>query len=170
MFDFFNRRWRSTPRHPVRQVPGDSEDQNLIRLLVVTRDDNFFLSVHEVATGCGWEARMVRTVVRVAIFGQSLPDFSSCYLRPGRNGREQPELDVERLTAGPDHPCVLLASPVDDEYLRAELVRHGGFDVIPRSADADRLVRNIQFAYFFRISKVPGRPIIRTLTHIPGAD
>ena len=57
-------------------------------------------------------------------------------------------IDVDRLTAGPEHPCVLLASRVDDEYLRAELVRHGGFDVIPRSADANRLIRNIEFAYF----------------------
>jgi hypothetical protein len=154
MFDFFNRRWRSTPRHPVRQVPGDSEDQNLIRLLVVTRDDNFFLSVHEVATGCGWEARMVRTVERGL---QILDEFRASVAIYDRAATEDNwRLDVERLTAGPDHPCVLLASPVDDEYLRAELVRHGGFDVIPRSADADRLVRNIQFAYFFRISKVRG--------------
>ncbi len=58
--------------------------------------------------------------------------------------------NVDRLTARPNHPCILLASRVDDEYLAAELVRHGGFDVIPRAADAERLIRNIQFACFFR--------------------
>ena len=125
MFDFFNRRWRSTPSHRTREVPGDSEDQNLIRLLVVTQDDNFFLSVHEVATGCGWEARMVRTVER----GLQIPDEfrASVAIYDWPATEDNWRLDVERLTARPDHPCVLLASPVDDEYLRAELVRHGGF-------------------------------------------
>jgi len=55
---------------------------------------------------------------------------------------------VDGLTARRDHPCVLLASRVVDEYLWTELVKHGGFDVIPRSADAEQLIRSIGFACF----------------------
>ena len=140
--------------YKTREVSGDGEDKNVIRLLVVTQDDEFFLSVHGVTTGCGWEARMVRTVERGL---QVLDEFRASvaiYDWPGTE--EDWRFDVDRLTARPDHPCVLLASRVNDEYLGAELVRHGGFDVIPRSVNADRLIRNIQFAYFFRRSAVRG--------------
>lgn len=132
----------------------------VIRLLVVTHDDNLYLSVHGAATGFGWETRMVRTVDRGLQVLDGFPASVAIYDWTGTE--EDWRFEVDRLTAQPDHPCVLLASPVDDEYLRAELVRHGGFDVIPRSADADRLIRNIQFAYFFRRSRVRGgRPFVR---------
>lgn len=130
------------------------DPEAIIRLLVVTQDDKFYLSVHEVTTGCGWETRMVRTVERGLHALDEFPASVAIYDWPGTE--EDWRFNVDRLTARPDHPCLLLASPVDDEYLCAELVRHGGFDVIPRSADADRLIRNVQFAYFFRRSQVRG--------------
>src|SRR5579863_8050014 len=149
MFDFLNRWRRLSRRHQMREVPED-----VIRLLVVTKDDNFYLSVHGVATGCGWDTRVVRTVERGLLALDEFPASVAIYDWPGTE--EDWRFDVDRLTARPDHPCVMLASPVDDEYLCAELVRHGGFDVIPRSADADRLIRNIQFAYFFQRNKARG--------------
>lgn len=136
------------------------DPEAIVRLLVVTQDDNLYLSVHEAATGCGWETRMVRTVERGLLALDEFPASVAIYDWTGTE--EDWRFGVDRLAAQPDHPCVLLASPVDDDYLRAELVRHGGFDVIPRFADADRLIRNIQFAYFFRRSKVRGgRPFVR---------
>jgi hypothetical protein len=62
---------------------------------------------------------------------------------------------MDRLSSLPDHPCLLLASPVDDEYLCAEVVRHGGFDVMPRSASQDRIIGNIRFASFSRNNSLP---------------
>jgi DNA-binding response OmpR family regulator len=149
MFDFLNRWRRLSPNHQMREAPGA-----IIRLLVVTQDDNLYLSVHGVATECGWETRMVRTVERGLQALDEFPASVAIYDWPGTE--EDWRFEVDRLTARPDHPSVLLASPVDDEYLCAELVRHGGFDVIPRSADADRLIRNVQFAHFFRRNKVRG--------------
>ncbi|MGA2716103.1 MAG: hypothetical protein ABSG41_23640 [Bryobacteraceae bacterium] len=162
MSGFLDRWRRSSPRHQTGEVHEDAEDKNLIRVLVVTRDDNFFLSVHGVATDSGWETRMVRTVERGL---QILDEFrASVAIYDWRTTEDDWRFDMDRLTGRPDHPCVLLASVVDDEYLRAEVVRHGGFDVIPRSADTDRLISNIQFAHFFRRSSQTvrgGRPFVR---------
>lgn len=147
-FGLVNRLWPPSLRRQGREVREDTEDANRMRLLVVTQDDNYFLSIHRTATDCGWETRLARTVERGL---QVLVEFRASVAIYDWPATEQDwRGDVDRLTAIPDHPCVLLASRVDDEYLGAELVRHGGFDVIPRSADADRLVRNIQFADFFR--------------------
>ena len=68
----------------------------------------------------------------------------------GPHRRTTGVLPMDRLSALPDHPCLLLASPVDDEYLCAEVVRHGGFDVMPRSASQDRIIGNVRFASFSR--------------------
>lgn len=149
MFGFVHRLWPSSLRQSGRAVPTDKgEDADAIRLLVITQDDNFFLFIHRVASGCGWETRLARTVERGL---QVLDEFRAPVAIYDWPAMEQDwRCDVDRLAARPDRPCVLLASRVDDEYLSAELVRHGGFDVIPRTADEERLIRNIRFAGFFR--------------------
>lgn len=148
IFGFVNRLWPLFLRQPSRVAASSQEDENLIRLLVITQDDNFSLYIHQVAMGRGWETRLARTVDRGL---QVLDEFRATVAIYDWPEMEQDwRFDVDRLAARPDHPCVLLASRVADEYLSAELVRHGGFDVIPRSAGADRFVRNIQSAGFFR--------------------
>lgn len=154
MFGFVNRLWPSSLRQPGRGAVN-REDTNLIRLLVITEDDSFFLSIQRVASNSGWETRLARTVERGV---QMLDEFRPSVAIYDWPAPEQDwRCEVDRLTAKPDHPCVLLASRVDDEYLGAELVRHGGFNVIPRSADAERLIRNIQSAGFFRRSSQMAR-------------
>lgn len=148
MFGFVNRLWRSSLRTAGPGVPRETGDEDPTRVLVITQDDNFFLFIHRVASGCGWETRLVRTVERGL---QVLDEFrASVAIYDWPLTEQDWRFDVDLLAARPDRPSVLLASRVDDEYLSAELVRHGGFDVIPRSADADRFVREIQFAGFFR--------------------
>lgn len=160
MFGFVNRLWPSSTGRG--GAARDGADGDLIRLLVITEDDGFFLALHRVATGCGWETRLARTVERGL---QMLDEFRASVAIFDWPATERDwRCDVDRLTARPGHPCVLLASRVDDEYLSAELVRHGGFDVIPRSAESDRLVRNIQFASFFRRNSQMargGQPFLR---------
>ncbi len=127
------------------QVPEKTDGKSTLKLLLVTRDDDLYFSVHSAASGCGWEMRLARSVE------QSLPvldEFgASLVIYDWAPGDDDWRFAVDRLTARPDHPCVLLASRVVDEYLWAELVKHGGFDVIPRSADTEQLIRSIRFAH-----------------------
>ena len=56
---------------------------------------------------------------------------------------------IKRIASAQCHPCVLLASRVADENMRQEVIRHHGYDVLPRSADRDQVVQAIQFAWFW---------------------
>jgi hypothetical protein len=140
MFDFLHR-WRHVE---------DAGDKDIVRLLVITRDERFSTSVQDAATACGWEFQRTGTVERGLDVLREFPANVAIYDWPASEEDWRPAMD--RLSALPDHPCLLLASPVNDEYLCAELVRHGGFDVMPRSASQDRIIGNIRFASFSRNS------------------
>jgi hypothetical protein len=145
MFDFLLR-WRQSCSH-LQQIES-AEDKNVVRVLVITRDHRFSSSVHDAATACGWEIQHTGTVESGLDVLRKFPASVAIYDWPASEEDWRPAMD--RLSALPDHPCLLLASPVDDEYLCAEVVRHGGFDVIPRSASRDRIIGNIRFASFSR--------------------
>jgi|SRR5580692_7134838 DNA-binding NtrC family response regulator len=58
-------------------------------------------------------------------------------------GIEWPDA-VRMLAAAAPHPCVILASPVADDYLWKEIVVRGGYDVLAtplRDADAARAIK-----------------------------
>jgi hypothetical protein len=143
MFDFLLR-WRQSCLHP--QPGKDAEDKNIVRLLVITRDERFSTSVQDAAAACGWEFQHTGNVESGLDVLRKFPASVAIYDWPASEEDWRPAMD--RLSALPDHPCLLLASPVDDEYLCAEVVRHGGFDVMPRSASQDRIIGNIRFASF----------------------
>lgn len=145
MFDFLAR-WRQSCLHapPVQ----DAEDKNIVRLLVITRDERFSTSVREAATACGWEIQHTGTVESGVDVLRAFPASVAIYDWRALEEDWRPAMD--RLSSLPDHPCLLLASPVADEYLCAEVVRHGGFDVMPRSASQDRIIGNVRFASFSR--------------------
>ena len=149
MFDFLNR-WRQSCWHP--QHIDDAKDKNIVRLLVITRDDHFSASVQNAATACGWEFQHTGTVESGLDVLREFPANVAIYDWPASDppGESDWRSAMDRLSAQPDHPCLLLASPVDDQYLCAEVVRHGGFDVMPRSASQDRIIGNIRFASFSR--------------------
>ena len=134
MFDFLHRR-----RHV-----DEAGDKKVLRLLVITRDEKFSHSVQDAAAACGWEFQHTGTIESGLDVLRQFPASVAIYDWPASEEDWRPAMD--RLSALPGHPCLLLASPVADEYLCAELVRHGGFDVMPRSASQDRMIGNIRFA------------------------
>jgi hypothetical protein len=154
MFDFLHR-WRRSSVSP-------HFDEAQHKLMVVTRDDDFFVVVHGAATGCGWEVRRAGTVELGVLDMEGFRASVAIYDWPA--SEEDWKNAVDRLASLPDRPCVLLASPVDDQYLDAEVARHGGFDVIPRSASPERIISAIEFAAFFRKNSLTtrgGRSFVR---------
>jgi DNA-binding NtrC family response regulator len=53
---------------------------------------------------------------------------------------------VRSLAASPHHACVVLVSGVADDYLRQELVRGNGYDVLPKPLRLDAVSRLIKLA------------------------
>ena len=102
-----------------------------------------YLSVHNAAKRSGWELKRARSVEQSLHTLDTFPARLVIY-------DWTPEDDdwrsaIDRLSTRPEHPCILLASRVIDEYLWAELVTHGGFDVIHRSADPEQVIRAVRF-------------------------
>ena len=63
----------------------------------------------------------------------------------------------ERLNRLGIPTCILLASRVADPYLWQEVIRFGGFDLLPRSAPPDELIGKLRFAWFWNRSLRPSR-------------
>jgi FixJ family two-component response regulator len=53
---------------------------------------------------------------------------------------------VERLAAAPHCACVILMSGVSDDYLLQELIRWGGYDILPKPLRADKAARVVKLA------------------------
>jgi DNA-binding NtrC family response regulator len=53
---------------------------------------------------------------------------------------------VEKLAASSHHACVILMSGVADDYLWQELIRRGGYDVLPKPLRNDSVSRVIKLA------------------------
>jgi DNA-binding response OmpR family regulator len=118
-----------------------------IRLLAITANDRFYSSLVEIAASCGWEIRRAGSIkegLDVAR-AQSMPLLLLDWDEDGHDWRGE----VRRLATAPGHPCVLLSSRVADENMRQEVIRFQGYDVLPRSADRDQIVRTIRFAWFW---------------------
>ena len=77
--------------------------------------------------------------------------------------RDWPETEwraaVERLTASPHHACVILVSGVSDPYLWQELIRRGGYDVLPKPLQADKVARAVRLALSYWNSTP--KPVVR---------
>jgi len=60
--------------------------------------------------------------------------------------------DVQRLAASPHHACVILLSGVSDVYLWQELIRWGGYDVLPKPLQADKVASVVKLAMTYGLA------------------
>jgi DNA-binding response OmpR family regulator len=118
-----------------------------VRVLAITGNDQFYSSLVDAATSHGWEIRRASSLTQGLEITRSLrmPLVLFDWDENGDDWREA----LQRLVRAPGHPTVLLASRLADENMRQEVIRLQGYDVLPRSADRDRMVRTIQFAWFW---------------------
>jgi DNA-binding NarL/FixJ family response regulator len=142
-------RWTQLLGFRPKQLAADSrpEANRTIRLLAITANDQFYSGLVDIAGSCGWEIRRASSVKEgldvVRSLGMPLVLFD--WDESGHDWRH----GLNRLASAHCHPCVLLASRVADENMRQEVIRFHGYDVLPRSADRDQVVRKIQFAWFW---------------------
>lgn len=73
--------------------------------------------------------------------------------------RDLPERDwrriVETLAASPQPSCILLLSKVVDDYLRDEVVRSGGYDVLRKPLREDEVASAVRLAWTYWNSARP---------------
>ena len=59
---------------------------------------------------------------------------------------------VEKLSVSPHFACIILLSGVADDYLWQELIRRGGYDVLPKPLLAENVSRVVKLALSYRRS------------------
>jgi DNA-binding response OmpR family regulator len=96
-------------------------------------------AVSDCAQATGWKLKLLDTV------DQAVSAAGSERVALIIVDRDLSEYDwrrsVQSLANTVSTPCVLLASSVVDPYLFQELVKHGGFDVVPKPIQSKELVR-----------------------------
>lgn len=131
-----------------KQSAGNARDleNSTVRLLAITSDDFFYSMLVNVGSTCGWEVRRAGSIQEglALVRTQHLPLVIFDWNESEHDWRD----GIGRLSGASSHPCVLLASRVVDDNLRQEVLRHRGYDVLPRSADQDEIMRAIEFAWF----------------------
>jgi DNA-binding NtrC family response regulator len=119
-----------------------------VRLLLITSDDQFYALFRDIASDRKWSVSRVGTVEQAfpILRRVDVPLILYDWNAPLSDWQE----GIRSLTALQPDSCVILASTFADEYLRREVARNRGYDVLPRSADRDKLIRTLQFAWFWR--------------------
>ena len=65
---------------------------------------------------------------------------------------------IQRLPQGCGARCVILASFVADDYLWEEVIRLGGYDVLPKPFRDDEVIHTIEFARAAVTKSLPSAP------------
>lgn len=135
------------PKNAVSRLYSHEAAASQVRLLVITSDDDFYSVLKNASADGKWTMHRATSIQNGlhAMRADSLPLIIVDWTAPVDDWR--PALDA--ICAEPKRPCVILASRVIDENLRREVLRYGGYDVLPRSADRQQIVREINFAWFW---------------------
>jgi CheY-like chemotaxis protein len=64
---------------------------------------------------------------------------------PGTEWRDVMQI----LASAPQHPSVILTSRVVDDYLWQEVIRNGGYDVLPKPLREEDVVRSVRLAWSY---------------------
>jgi DNA-binding response OmpR family regulator len=137
----------------------DQAGESRVRFLVITADGHFHSLLHDIATASEWTILRVPTVEEALALlrRECVPLVIYDWDGPDSDWRDA----LDRLTALRPESCTMLASKVADEYLQREVVRHHGYDVLPRSGNREQLMRALQFAWFWQTHsrmQPPARP------------
>jgi DNA-binding response OmpR family regulator len=120
------------------------EPQKEIRLLAITADIENEIELRRIAADPGWQIVSARSSEEAvaALESQEYALVICDRDLPGEDWREV----LSRLTSLAQRTCILLASPVADEYLWNEVIQHRGYDVVTKPYRYDELRRAITFA------------------------
>jgi DNA-binding response OmpR family regulator len=102
-------------------------------------------AVSDCARAIGWELKLLETVDQAVSCAGS--EFVALVILDRDLSEHSWRRSVQRLANARSTPCVLLASSVVDPYLFQELVKRGGFDVIPKPIQSKELARLGRLAF-----------------------
>ena len=140
-----------SPRHESAK-PGVNGD--ILSMLAIMGSPHDQAAISDFARSNRWEIAVAGTVSGGSAILEN-PNTAVVLL-----DRDLPESDwratVHGLSQRQPAPCIILASPVIDDYLFEELVKQGGFDVVAKPIRPDELRRIGGLAFTFWKSRLTG--------------
>lgn len=133
-----------------------TEDELILRLVVVTPDDEFHARLQQIALSCHWRIARAASIEEAEVLIASRPTPLVVY-EADRNDTNW-RVALGRLNGQPTHPCVLLASRVADDNLLHEVLRNHGYDILPKPATREKLIHRLNLAWFWALAWGRGRP------------
>ena len=147
MFEIVRRLKTSRQAEALPRNSGDL-DGSAVKLLAVTQDPDAWHSLRDIADRLGWMLFWApscdKAVKLLDHYGMPLVICDRDL--PGEDWRKV----IQRIGSSKRRVCVLLASTVCDDFLWKEVTQHGGFDVLLKPFDAERVARTVKFAWSWR--------------------
>ena len=125
-------------------VDGVADRRKRLRVLAVLPYDGERNTLYELAKRSNWSLDFVPTceaavrLLRSRQFEVILCDRDL----PGCEWRQA----MEALVANSRGACVILTSPVNDDYLWQEVLQRGGYDVLTRPLQEERVLHAVELA------------------------
>jgi DNA-binding NtrC family response regulator len=121
--------------------------EEALRILVLTHSDSVRATVARIADRPNWQLALCRTCDEAIVLLATLRFSIIVY------DRELDGLDwrnaIQSLAKVAPSTCILLASPVVDDYLWQEVVQHGGYDVLTKPLKEDAVAHAIDQALLY---------------------
>jgi DNA-binding NarL/FixJ family response regulator len=132
-----------------------TDDELVLSAVVITGDETFYTRLRRIADERRWRLARAESIEETEMLIGRKPTPLVVYESDSGNGNWR--FALRRLNDLPPHPCVLLASAVADENLLREVMRNSGYDILPKAASSEKLVRALNFAWFWALSWERGR-------------
>jgi DNA-binding NarL/FixJ family response regulator len=129
-------------RHRPQEVP--KKDRLRILVLSVSLEDR--IALERVGRMHEWELRFANTQEGFRLLSQSA--FEVVLLDRNQYGNPWREV-LESLAAIAPRSCVLLISPVNDDYLWREVLHRGGYDILTHPLQEGAIAQTIRAAALF---------------------
>ena len=155
-FPGFERKRDAPPDSPSAAWWPATDEGFDLRFIVITADEEFYLKLGQIAGSCDWKIARVASIDEAEALIRNKPAPLVVY--EGDSGDGNWRSGLRRLNELPTHPCVLLASSVSDDNLLREVIRNHGYDILPKSAPKENLIRCLNFAWFWALAWGRGRP------------
>ncbi len=119
--------------------------RNSVRILAVMPNHSDGLALSQIAERAHWYFELTESC-QSAI--DKLDDQNFAIVLCDRDVSDSNWRDaVQTLAAKAPRTCVILTSPVNDDYLWQEVIQRGGYDVLTKPFQEERVVRAVSFAW-----------------------
>jgi DNA-binding NtrC family response regulator len=129
-------------------APGEGDHRDPLRVLALTEDQDLLRMLREIAESCSWKLAQASTVDE-AVEKLESERIRLVLLDHDPSGPDW-RIAMRRFNMLPNPVCVFVVSKVGDQYLWDEVVRHHGYDVLPKPLRREQVIRSLELAWYWR--------------------